>query len=86
MGSSFLDKPITTKQQNWEENTNFKYAVCEMQGWRRNMEDAYIAYNDIPGFPNMGLYGVFDGHGGGEVSKYVAAHFLEVFLKRKALQ
>jgi serine/threonine protein phosphatase PrpC len=50
------------------------------------MEDAYIAYNYIPGFPNMGLYGVFDGHGGGEVAKYVAAHFLEVFLKRKALQ
>jgi serine/threonine protein phosphatase PrpC len=28
---------------------------------------------------------VFDGHGGAEVSKFVAAHFLEVFIKRKAL-
>jgi len=36
-----------------------------MQGWRKNMEDAFIAYNYIPGFPDMGLYGVFDGHGGG---------------------
>ena len=29
------------------------------------MEDAYIAYNNIPGYPDMALYGVFDGHGGG---------------------
>lgn len=49
------------------------------------MEDAYIAYIDIPGFDNLALFGVFDGHGGGEVSKFVAAHFLEVFIKRKAL-
>ena len=45
MGNSFLDKPITTKKQNWEENKQFKYATCEMQGWRKNMEDAFIAYN-----------------------------------------
>lgn len=45
MGSSFLDKPITTKEQKWEDSQNFKYAACEMQGWRKNMEDAYIAYN-----------------------------------------
>jgi len=45
MGNSFLEKPITTKKSNWEENGLIKYAVCEMQGWRKNMEDAYIAYN-----------------------------------------
>ena len=86
MGNSFLDKPITTKKQTWDEGNHLKYAVCEMQGWRKNMEDAYIAYNSLPDHDHLALYGVFDGHGGGEVSKYVAAHFLEVFLKRKALQ
>ena len=72
MGNNFLDKPITTKKQNWEENPSFKYASCEMQGWRKNMEDAYIAYNSIPGYDDLALYGVFDGHGGAEVSRYVA--------------
>lgn len=80
-----MDKPITTKKCSWDEAGKFKFAVCEMQGWRKNMEDAYIAYNSIPGYDDIALYGVFDGHGGGEVSKFVAAHFLEVFLKRKAL-
>lgn len=76
MGNNFLDKPITTKKQTWEENVNLKYAVCEMQGWRRNMEDAYIAYLSLPGYDDIALFGVFDGHGGSEVSKFVAAHFL----------
>lgn len=85
MGNSFLEKPITTKKTSWEENSLFKYSVCEMQGWRKHMEDAYISYLEVPGYPDMSIFGVFDGHGGGEVSKYVAAHFLEHFVKRKAL-
>lgn len=40
------------------------------------MEDAYIAYPSLPGYDDIALFGVFDGHGGGEVSKFVAAHFL----------
>jgi len=28
MGNSYLDKPITTKKTNWEENRSLKYAVC----------------------------------------------------------
>jgi len=28
---------------------------------------------------------VFDGHGGGEVARFVAAHFLQTLGKRKAL-
>ncbi len=35
-----------------------------MQGWRKNMEDAYIAYKEIPGYDDLSLFGVFDGHGG----------------------
>lgn len=29
------------------------------------MEDAFIAYTSIPGYDDMALFGVFDGHGGG---------------------
>lgn len=43
MGNSYLQKPITTKKNNWAEDKNYKYASCEMQGWRKNMEDSYIA-------------------------------------------
>lgn len=56
-----------------------------MQGWRRNMEDAFIAELELPNLDHIAVFGVFDGHGGGEVSKFVAAHFIEVLGKRKTL-
>lgn len=49
------------------------------------MQDAYIAELKVEGFPDMAIFGVFDGHGGSEVAKFVANHFVENFVKRKAL-
>lgn len=47
-------------------------------GWRPSMEDAHIC-----GINNVGeglsLFAVFDGHGGGHVSKYVEECFIEIF-------
>ena len=45
-------------------------------GWRNYMEDASIS---IPSFSKQefGLFGVFDGHGGAEVAKFVEKHFPE---------
>jgi protein phosphatase 1G len=57
-----------------------------MQGWRRYMEDSYIAHLEVPGVENISLFGVFDGHGGAESAKYVAKHFLECFVKRSTLK
>jgi len=47
-----------------------------MQGWRRSMEDAHIVGTEKAGAT---LYGVFDGHGGAEVARYVARHMAEDF-------
>ena len=54
-----------------------------MQGWRKRMEDAHISDLDI-GSGNTQLFGVFDGHGGSEVAKFVGNHFTEEFLKDQA--
>lgn len=40
------------------------------------MEDAKITQLEIPDYPHLSLFAVFDGHGGAEVSTYVAKHFL----------
>ena len=45
-----------------------------MQGWRHNQEDRHIAYTD----GQIAVFGVFDGHGGPEVSFYVQEQFREL--------
>lgn len=54
-----------------------------MQGWRKRMEDSHIS--DIGIGPNklVHLFGVFDGHGGKEVSQFVKKHFTKEFLESK---
>jgi len=43
-----------------------------------NMEDAHLAKFNITGEDNdLHLFGVFDGHGGKEVAKFVEKHFIE---------
>ena len=48
-----------------------------MQGWRKRMEDAHIHSVDIGPNKNVDVFGVFDGHGGKEVSQFVKIHFVE---------
>lgn len=50
-----------------------------MQGWRKSQEDAHIARTDLP--DGVCLFGVFDGHGGKEVSIYVKEKFVEELVK-----
>ena len=40
------------------------------------MEDSYIASLQLPGMEHIALFGIFDGHGGAETSKYVAKYFI----------
>eukprot|EP00825_Cyclidium_porcatum_P049437 TRINITY_DN8545_c0_g1_i2.p1 TRINITY_DN8545_c0_g1~~TRINITY_DN8545_c0_g1_i2.p1 ORF type:complete len:300 (+),score=67.86 TRINITY_DN8545_c0_g1_i2:125-1024(+) len=58
-----------------------KYAACSMQGWRTGMEDAHIIYVDQA--QEIYIFGVFDGHGGKEVAKFVEKHFVEELQKNK---
>jgi len=49
------------------------WACSEMQGWRPAMEDAVVAQTAMDGpLESYALFGVFDGHGGAEVSRRVA--------------
>ena len=54
-----------------------------MQGWRKRQEDSHITDLDLGPSNNTQIFGVFDGHGGSEVAKYVANHFTEEFLKNQ---
>lgn len=57
-----------------------------MQGWRRTMEDSHIAEVTIDQDTNISLFGVFDGHGGAEVAKFVQKHMTEELVKIQKLK
>ena len=56
-----------------------------MQGWRSSMEDTHICESVDMGKDNFGmLFGVFDGHGGDDVSKFAKANFKNEFVNQKS--
>eukprot|EP00929_Paragymnodinium_shiwhaense_P008513 TRINITY_DN112476_c0_g1_i1.p1 TRINITY_DN112476_c0_g1~~TRINITY_DN112476_c0_g1_i1.p1 ORF type:complete len:508 (-),score=163.77 TRINITY_DN112476_c0_g1_i1:91-1614(-) len=79
---TYLDEPEKTKEVEDGEKSGLKYGVCEMQGWRRNMEDAHISIADFD--KDVGLFAVFDGHGGKGVSKFAKQHLPRVLKENAA--
>ncbi|PNT61390.1 probable protein phosphatase 2C 42 isoform X2 [Brachypodium distachyon] len=67
-------QPVTTKTTQRGENDRLEYAVSSMQGYRRNMEDAHAAFEDFDVPTATSFFGVYDGHGGPDVSMYCARH------------
>lgn len=77
---SFLTTPNKTKYSEDNENTYLRYGSCGMQGWRIRMEDAHITDISQGIENNIEIFGVFDGHGGKEVSQFVKRHFTKEFI------
>ena len=69
-----------TEKATYDKITStMKIGVCEMQGWRRTMEDAAIV---LPNFEkNTSLFGILDGHGGSIVSEFVSVNFKNVLIR-----
>jgi len=56
--------PIVVENHGFK---NFRVGFAEMNGWRKNMEDAHV----ITTKDNWGFFGVFDGHGGDQCSDFI---------------
>ncbi|MFH4982946.1 hypothetical protein AB6A40_009655 [Gnathostoma spinigerum] len=67
---AYLEKPITEKHTEGDENGWIRYAATSMQGWRINQEDAHNCILDFDA--DCSLFAVYDGHGGSEVAQYTA--------------
>lgn len=69
-----LTTPISSQLLQRKGNKNFMVGSSEMQGYRMNMEDTHcIATSVSPKYPNVGLFGVFDGHAGTRASLFLEA-------------
>lgn len=79
---SFLDKPIEDKVSTQGKNDMVSWGASEMQGWRNSQEDTHIAHQiDLPDGTTGMLFGVFDGHGGKDVSSFVEKEFKDTFIE-----
>ena len=56
-----------------------------MQGWRKRQEDAHVAVISLEDKKHIDVFGVFDGHGGKEVSQFVSNHFAKELASNKNL-
>lgn len=68
-----LPKPVTSVVVKRNGSSLFRVGFAEMNGWRKDMEDA----NVIVSRDSWGFFGVFDGHGGGACSKFIAKRLVE---------
>ena len=73
-------KKANTEKATYDKTiSNMKIGVCEMQGWRRTMEDAAIV---LPNFEkNTSLFGILDGHGGSIISEFISVNFKNVLIR-----
>ena len=75
---AYLETPITAKDSHSGANKDgsVRFGHSSMQGWRKGMEDSHIAIPELAmvGSKEIGMYAVFDGHGGAEVAKYCQKH------------
>ena len=76
----FLSTPNKNKDSFDGENNYIKFGSSAMQGWRYRMEDAHL--NQLNN-SHYDIFGVFDGHGGKEVSQFVKNHFIQEFMNNK---
>ena len=82
-----LEKPITTKSSLDNENNIIKYGMSEMQAYKKSMEVFSIKNPDIiEQNKNIFLFGLFDGHNGSEVAKYLSLHFSQFLTENKKFQ
>ena len=78
-----LDKPEKNYSPIDENNKYLKFGLNQVQGWKKTMEDYAIHFLDKGENKFMNIFGIFDGHGGREVPKYLSSHFLDSLTKNK---
>jgi len=65
---AYLSQPVTEKDSaDGQVVQGQRYGSSAMQGWRKGMEDSHVHACIADG---VGLYCVFDGHGGAQASLY----------------
>jgi serine/threonine protein phosphatase PrpC len=76
-----LDKPILIKNPIDGKTKLFRYGINEVQGYKKTMEVFYFIDNDLGPDKNVNIFGLFEGHSGREIAKYLSLNFTSELLK-----
>lgn len=93
---TYLSTPVTEKCQESGEDLEcqpfpISWGVVDMQGWRKTMEDSHIARTNVRlqeddnhsvRAETAKVFGVFDGHGGAEVARFVQLYLVSVLTQQ----
>lgn len=99
---TYLSTPASEKYKEWGDDTEcplqtLRFALVDMQGWRKSMEDAHVVELTVPyppllpyldskekdKIPKAKVFGVFDGHGGPEVARFCQLYMVSVLTQQK---
>jgi protein phosphatase 2C family protein 2/3 len=75
---SFTPVPVTDKHSEAFSGHGVSVGAATMQGWRSDNEDSHVVYIGLP-HSKLDFYGVYDGHGGPLVSRFVGKRLHEMF-------
>ena len=76
-----LDTPILNKKPIDGKNKLYRYGINEVQGYKKTMEVFNIKDNDLGPEKNVNIFGLFEGHSGKEIAKYLSMNFTSELLK-----
>mmetsp|Transcript_67593 Transcript_67593/g.148224 ORF Transcript_67593/g.148224 Transcript_67593/m.148224 type:complete len:383 (+) Transcript_67593:40-1188(+) len=72
---NYLAEPKKDKETATGSGPGVRWGSTGMQGWRVSMEDAHVTLPDLGSYlSGIGMYAVFDGHGGREVAAFCEKH------------
>mmetsp|Transcript_12287 Transcript_12287/g.18437 ORF Transcript_12287/g.18437 Transcript_12287/m.18437 type:complete len:485 (-) Transcript_12287:58-1512(-) len=91
---TYLSTPVKEKHTCTGSDSTLTWAAVDMQGWRKTMEDAFVADMCVPVPENTTkstateakVFGVFDGHGGGEVALFCKKYMVHAITSSKEWQ
>jgi len=72
-----LSAPVRSQLLSRCGNDLYRVGVAQMQGWRREMEDAHAVQLSLKNHPNVTYVGVYDGHSGDKVAKLLGSSLHE---------
>lgn len=81
----YLPSPSTNKEKEDKETENLRYGICNIQGWKRNLDNTFISKITLETNFDYFIFGIFCGNNGPEVSHILKKYFIQTLVRNENL-